>query len=246
MASAVQHSNWTKSFSRSFIAQVPLVAIAWIGAYLVIQLPERETSHWLQKLKKVDFAGAFFLVSAVLSLLLGLDNGSNLGWHEPITFIPLAVSPALFAIFVLVEMKVASHPFAPGHIIFERSLFAAYLANFFSVFGQMSTLFYLPLLYQAVDGLSAVQSGLLLLPITIFGVSSSLGSGFIMRRTGRYYRLTVLSLLLLLLSVVPMVLFSGAWINSEVGTSVALAMVALGAGSGSSSEILPELARCRS
>ncbi|KAF3770027.1 MFS general substrate transporter, partial [Cryphonectria parasitica EP155] len=215
----------------SFIAQVPLVAIAWVGAYSVIQLPRRDTSHWLEKLAKVDFLGALFLVLAVLSLLLGLDNGSNEGWSKLVTIIPLAASPALFAIFILVEIKVASHPFAPGHIIFERSLFAGYLCNFFAVFGQMSTIFYLPLLYQAVDGLSAVQAGLLLIPVTIFGVSASLGSGYIMRRTGRYYRLTIFSLLLLLLSVIPMVLFAGAWINSEVGTSVALAMVALGAGS---------------
>lgn len=209
---------------------MPLVAIAWVAVYLILDSPKLDASHWLDKLAKVDFAGAFFLVSAVLCLLLGLDNGSNVGWGERYTFIPLAISPALFTIFVLVEVKVASHPFAPGHIILDRSLFAAYLTNTFAVFGQFTVLFYLPLLYQAVDGVSSVQAGLLLLPISIFGTSSSLGSGFIMKRTGRYYTLTAASAGLLLLSVVPLVLFSGAWIKSIFGTEFALAMVAVGTG----------------
>ncbi|KUI62644.1 Vacuolar membrane amino acid uptake transporter fnx2 [Cytospora mali] len=216
----------------SFIGQVPLVGLAFVTVYFVLHLPERDTSHWREKLARVDFLGAFFLVSAVLSLLVGLDNGSNDGWGETQTIVPLAVSPALFAVFLLVEIKVASHPFAPGHIILEPSLVAGYLCNFFGVLGQMPVLFFLPLLYQAVDGVSAAQAGLLLMPSSIFGVSASLGSGFIMRRTGHYYWINVAGWGLLLLSIVPMVLFSGGWINSKVGTSIALAILATGAGTG--------------
>lgn len=211
---------------------MPLVAIAWIAVYFVLHLPKRETSHWLEKLRKVDFTGAIFLVAAVLSLLLGLDNGSNVGWNSLYTTIlPLAISPVLFAIFILVEIKVASHPFAPGHVIFDRSLFAAFLTNFFNFFGQFTVLFYLPLLYQAVNGSSAVKAGLLLLPVSVFGVSASLLSGYIMRRTGRYYKLTIGSTGILLVSVVPLVLFAGAWFSSTLGSSIALAMVAVGTGS---------------
>lgn len=108
--------------SRSFIGQVPLLAVAFIAAYLVLDLPTLDSSHWRNKLARVDFLGAFFLVSAVLCLLIGLDNGSNTGWNQTYSIVPLAISPALFAIFILVEIKVASHPFAPGHIIFERSV----------------------------------------------------------------------------------------------------------------------------
>ncbi|KAL2277686.1 hypothetical protein FJTKL_15273 [Diaporthe vaccinii] len=216
----------------SFIGQVPVVVVAFITVYCVLHLPKRDDSHWREKLARVDFLGAFFLVSAVLCLLLGLDNGSNEGWSKTQTIVPLAVSPALFAAFICVEVRVASHPFAPGHIIFERSLFAAYLCNFFGVLGQMPVLFFLPLLYQAVDGVSAVQAGLLLMPGSIFGVGASLGSGFVMRRTGRFFWMNVAGWGVLLLSIVPMVFFSGPWVKSEAGTSIALAMLALGAGTG--------------
>lgn len=105
---------------RSFIAQVPLLAAAFAAAYFILDLPQLDTSHWRDKLARIDFLGAFFLVTAVLCLLIGLDNGSNNGWSKLYTVVPLAISPALFAIFILVEIKVATHPFAPGHVIFER------------------------------------------------------------------------------------------------------------------------------
>lgn len=105
---------------RSFIAQVPLLAGAFAAAYFILDLPQLDTSHWRDKLARIDFLGAFFLVTAVLCLLIGLDNGSNNGWSKLYTIVPLAISPALFAIFILIETKVATHPFAPGHVIFER------------------------------------------------------------------------------------------------------------------------------
>lgn len=86
-------------------------------------------------IKRVDFLGAFILVTAVFFLLFGLDRGSNVSWSKPIVIASLSVSIPLFAIFILVEQKFAKEPFAPGRIIFERSLFASYLCNFFSFAG---------------------------------------------------------------------------------------------------------------
>lgn len=115
---------------------MPLLAAAFAAAYFILDLPQLDTAHWRNKLARVDFLGAFFLVSAVLCLLIGLDNGSNTGWDKLYTIVPLGISPALFAIFILVEIKVASHPFAPGHIIFERSVKSPYLRRQRILVGQ--------------------------------------------------------------------------------------------------------------
>lgn len=137
---------------RAFLGQVPLCALAFVVVALVLKLPKTESSDWKTKLKRVDFLGAFVLVCAVLTLLLGLDRGSNYSWKAPVTIISLCLSFPLFILFTLVELKIAAEPFAPGRIVFEKSLFACYLCNFFSFGGWLAGIFYLPLYFQARGG----------------------------------------------------------------------------------------------
>ncbi len=139
------------------------------------------------------------MVCAVFALLLGLDHGSNVSWSSPLTIASLSASLPLFILFVVVEESLAAEPFAPGRIIFERSLFACYLCNFFSFGGWLSILFYLPLFFQAVNGFSASQAGVRLLPGIVAGVTGSLFGGILMKRTGKYYWLTVTAYALLAL-----------------------------------------------
>lgn len=176
---------------RAFIGQAPLCAIAFASVALILHLPKTDSSGWKTKIRRVDFLGALVMVCAVFALLLGLDRGSNVSWSSPLTIASLVVSLPLFSLFVLVEEKLAAEPFAPGRIIFERSLFACYLCNFFSFGGWLSMLFYLPLFYQAVNGFSASQAGVRLFPGIVAGVSGSLFAGILMKRTGKYYWLTV-------------------------------------------------------
>ncbi|KAF4540797.1 MFS multidrug transporter [Lasiodiplodia theobromae] len=174
-----------------FLFQPPLCVVAIIAVSLALKLPKRDHSHWKEKLRRIDFLGAVILIAAVFMLLLGLDRGSNVSWRDRTTLASLGASVPLFLLFLLVETKVASDPFAPGHIIFERSLVACYACNFFSFGGYMAALFYLPLYFQVVDGASATQAGVRLIPGIIAGVTGSLFGGFYMQWTGRFYRLTV-------------------------------------------------------
>lgn len=204
----------------AFLAQAPLCLVAFIAVAIVLKLRKRDESHWKEKLKRIDFLGAAILVGAVFCLLFGLDRGSNISWSSKITLIPLSSALPLFALFVLVETKVASEPFAPGHIIFERSLFACYLCNFFSFAGWLAALFYIPLYYQAVDGHSATRAGVLLIPGIIAGVSGSLFGGVYMQKTGKYYWLTVIAYTNLVVGMIIITLFSGLVKNSTIGIIV--------------------------
>jgi MFS family permease len=137
----------------AFLGQAPLCLLAFVAVVFALKLPATEQKDWWTNLGRVDFLGAFVLVSAVFCLIFGLDRGSNESWSLPISYGPLIASVFLFAIFVLVEKNVAAEPFAPGHIIFERSLFSCYLCNFFSIGGWFAILYYIPLFFQSVDGL---------------------------------------------------------------------------------------------
>ncbi|SPJ74412.1 related to multidrug resistance protein [Fusarium torulosum] len=81
----------------SFLGQVPLCFVAFIAVYFVLDLPPPEQDHWLAKVRKVDFLGAFILVAAVIALLAGLDFGSNFGWSHIVTVVSLSMTPGLSA-----------------------------------------------------------------------------------------------------------------------------------------------------
>jgi MFS family permease len=201
----------------AFLGQAPLCLAAFIAVLFALRLPSKDDAHWKKKLRRIDCLGAAILIAAVFTLLLALDRGSNVSWRATITIVSLAISIPLFFIFVLVEMKVAKEPFAPGHIIFNRTMVACYLCNFFSFSGWLAALFYVPLYFQAVDSISATGAGLRLIPSIICGVCGSLFGGMYMQKTGKFYRITVIGYSCLVIGMIGIFLFSGAWMDSTLG-----------------------------
>jgi hypothetical protein len=218
--------------NRAFIAQAPLCLVALICVAAVLKVPESEKSDWKSKLRRIDFLGAIILVLAVFGFLLGMDRGSNVSWTIPITVISLVASIILFALFIAVEIYFALEPFAPGHIIFDRCLFACYSCNFFSFGGWLAAVFYLPLYFQASDGVSATVAGMRLLPSIVAGVIGSLFSGVVMKKTGKYYWLTSASYTFLFLGMVLIFLYSGLVTRSTLGVIFGMVMCGFGNGIG--------------
>ena len=222
----------------AFIGQAPLCLVAFISVFCVLKSPHEEKKEWKANLGRVDFLGAIVLVFAVFGMLLGFDRGSNVSWSMPLSYASLIASVSLFGLFVLVEMRYATEPFAPGHIIFDRSLFAGYLCNFFSFGAWMAGLYYIPLFFQAVDGHGAAASGVRLLPAILAGVSGSLLGGYAMKKTGKYYWLTVASYTTLVIGIVIIFLFAGTIINSTWGISVGMFLSGLGNGIGVTTSLI--------
>lgn len=223
---------------RAFLAQGPVCAGALLSVALVLKLPKQNSSDWKTKLRRIDFLGAFVLVAAIFLLLLGLDRGSNDSWSAPITITSLCVSFPLFFLFIFVELRLAAEPFAPGRIIFKRSLIACYLCNFFGFGGWLTVLFYIPLFYQAVDGFSATQAGLRLLPNVLAAVSGSLTGGLLMQKTGKYYWLTVVAISTSTLGTLLIILCTGLVVNNTYGISVGLVLGGFCTGIGTTTTLI--------
>jgi predicted MFS family arabinose efflux permease len=190
------------SWRWAFLIQTPLCLVAFVAVLFLLNIPVAkpaastlpESESWKTKLARVDFVGAMTLLCAVGALIYALDLGSNsttVSWTSPLTIGISFLAIGLFGAFLLVEKYVAAEPFAPGHLIFSMKFIGAYLCNFFSFAGWLAAIFYIPLFFQAVHGLSATQASLRLIPSIICGVSGSLFAGKYMQRTGKYYKLTI-------------------------------------------------------
>lgn len=198
----------------AFLAQGPLCLIAFLAVLFTLHLPRKDDTDWKEKLRRVDFLGAVFLIGAVFTLLLALDRGGNVGWKATITLANLGASILLFLIFFYVERKVAKEPFAPGRIIFNRNLVACYSCYFFSNAAYLATLFYIPLYLQAVQDLSAAAAGYRLIPGIVGSVSGSLFGGFYIKKTGKLYWVTLTCFIVNFIAMIAIDLVTGLVISS--------------------------------
>lgn len=172
--------------------QVPIAILAMGAVAFGLKLPPKEDQEdFKAKFKRIDFAGAFTLVSAVFTLLLALDRGGNVSWTDRFTIASFTVSVIIFIVFIFIELRVAPEPIAPAYIIKNGTLIAIYMANFLMVGANMTMLFSVPLYLQAVRQFTPSQVGLTLLSNVIAGAVGSVSTGLVMKATGKYYFLTI-------------------------------------------------------
>ncbi|HET8977446.1 MAG TPA: MDR family MFS transporter [Solirubrobacteraceae bacterium] len=163
-----------------FYVNVPLGVLAF--AVLAATLPSRrdEVHH------RIDYLGAGLLAAALSAVvLLCTLGGTSYPWGSP-TIVGLGVAAVVLVVaFVVVERR-AAEPVLPPRLFSDRvfSVTSAIgLVVGFALFGSVT---YLPLFLQVVLGASPTGSGLQILPLMVGLLITSISSGQIISRTGRY------------------------------------------------------------
>ena len=178
------------SWRHAFYIQVPFIIVAGIGGVLTIHVPIRKSDT--AKIQRVDFLGSFTLVASLVLFLLGLNSGGNIvPWNHPLVLVSLPLSLVFLAIFVYVEDRVASEPVIPVRLLLNQTVAAACLTNWFATMSVFGLIYYAPIYFEVVRGISATGAGALFIPQAAGTAVGSLGSGLIMRATGRYRLLNV-------------------------------------------------------
>ena len=178
----------------TFYAQVPLTSLAVLCVVFLLRVPpsqDKNDEPWSARLRRIDFAGATLLVLAVIALLLGLDRASAMSWSHPSCYVPLALTPFFLLAYALVERFLAADPIIPLSVIRARTPLSVFANNFFMYGAWSALVFFIPLFYQAVDGVKASQAGVRLLPAIICAVAGAVGGGYVIRYWGRYYPLAI-------------------------------------------------------
>ena len=192
--------NDVRGWRLAFLIQLPLIAVSAILVGITVKIPVKEKQ--MSKIKRIDFAGAITLVLSLILLLLGLNSGGNLvPWKHPLVLACLPLSAVFLFLFVFIEARVAHEPIIPVRLLLDRTVACACLTNWFTTMATFIFLYYVPIYFQ-VRGFSTTQSGLRIIPQSIGASIGSLGSGLIMRWTGRYYGLNIFIEAMLLISAI--------------------------------------------
>ncbi len=145
---------------------------------------------------KIDYAGVVTLTLGLMPILVGLTLAETSQWSDPTVWGSIVVGIVFLAIFIVVEGR-AAEPIIPLHLFRNRTFSASMVAIFLATFGFGAAIIFLPLYFQIVEGSSATASGYKLLPFLFGLIVSSIASGQIVSRTGRYKAVVVIGLVIL-------------------------------------------------
>jgi len=169
-----------------FLVNIPIGVIALVVVSRVLNLPHRRVEQ------KVDYWGAVTLALGVVPLLIVAEQGQEWGWGSAGSLAMFAIGAVGIVSFILVESRMGDAALLPIRL-FRNTVFSlANILNFIVGMGMFGGLAALPLYLQIVKGETPTNAGLLTLPLMVGITVSSLSSGQVIARTGRYKVLPII------------------------------------------------------
>ena len=168
------------SWRWTFWINLPLGILAFIAVAIVLRLPTRPLTE------KIDWWGLILMnAGAVAIVLMATWGGNEYAWSSPVIIVLGVAGLICWGLFAFVESR-AADPILPWSILTNRTFVVATVVGMLAMGGMIGVMGYLPTYLQMVYGYSATASGLLLVPITLGMLSSSILSGVLVARNDRY------------------------------------------------------------
>ena len=200
----VDHLTWRWVF----YINVPIGIAAFLITSSVLNLQFVRIQH------RIDYLGAALVAgSATCLLLVTVWGGSEFAWTSP-TIIVLGVVGVAMLIGFFIQEGRAQEPIIPLRLWKDRVFSVATGLEFLVGFAMFGAIIFLPLWLQTVGGASAQNSGLLILPLMAGLMITSIASGRMITKTGRYKRFPVIGTAMIAI---------GLWLLSTMGVGTSFA-----------------------
>ncbi len=168
------------SWRWAFYVNLPLGGVALVLLIATMHLPKYRTEH------RIDWLGAALLSVGITAIVLITTWGGNeYAWASPQILGLAGLAVAALVTFGFVERR-AAEPILPLGLFANRNFALISVIGFLLGFAMFGAMNFLPLYQQTVQGASATNSGLLLLPLMFGMLVVSLVVGRAITRTGRY------------------------------------------------------------
>jgi len=220
----VDHLSWRWIF----YVNLPIGIAAFAVIQAVLHVPAARARH------TIDYAGIGLLAGGLTAIVLFTSLGGTTypWWSGPMVAL-LALAVGLSIGFVVAE-RFAREPLVPLGLFRNRVFAVASAVGFIVGMALFGSVTYLPLYLQVVRGSGPTESGLQMLPLMAGVLVSSIGSGQLITRYGRYKVFPIVGTALMVV---------GLWLLSRlsVGTDLLVAdlyMLVVGLGLGFVMQVL--------
>ncbi|KAF4638009.1 hypothetical protein G7Y89_g53 [Cudoniella acicularis] len=178
-----------------FYINLPLGGMAMIIIAPFLNIPDRDTTKLplTEKLRQLDALGTTFLVPGVVCLLLALQwGGQKYDWGNGRIIALLALTGVLLVAFSAVQILLPTTATLPPRIFKQRSVVAALISTLCIGSGNYIFVYFLPIWFQSIKGVTAAESGIRLLPLMLSMVFGSISGGLINSKIGYYTPLAII------------------------------------------------------
>lgn len=205
-----------------FYLALPLGVAALVFLTKFMRLPHTASAG------KFDLVGALTLTPGLVIGLLAVSWGGNTyDWDSSVIITMFVAAAILLALFVVVEMR-AENPLVPLHMLADSRISLSILASFAIAVAMFGGIIYIPVFAQGVLGVSATNSGAILIPLNVAMIVTSILMGIMITKWGRYKGLLVLGGIVM--SVGYILLAGLDWQSSQL--HLTLVMIVIGTGLG--------------
>ncbi|WP_292709021.1 MDR family MFS transporter [Microbacterium sp. 67-17] len=173
---------WIDGWRWVFLINVPIGIAALAVVVRFLHIPRHNGARSV----RIDWWGAAAVIVALVPLLLVAEQGREWGWDSPIAISCYVIGAIGILAFVLIERAMKDDAIIPLKLFSSPTFSMATVIGVFVGFGMFGAMLTIPLYLQLVLGSTPTESGLQLLPMILGLMISSIASGQIIARTGRY------------------------------------------------------------
>ena len=173
-----------------FYINLPLVGVTIIALMLILKIPTPPGSAGLtikQQFLRLDPVGTIDFLPGVVCLLLVLQwGGVQYPWNSARVIVLLVLPGVLLITFVIIQIYLGESATVPPRIIKQRSVAAGFFYTFCFGASMMVMVYYVPVWFQAIKNVTAVESGIRVLALVLALVVGSIINGWITYTIGYY------------------------------------------------------------
>jgi EmrB/QacA subfamily drug resistance transporter len=199
---------------------VGLLGVLVVTAFLPFV---RTKASW----RDIDFVGSAALAAGLIPVLVALSVAKDQGWTSVQVLGLLGFGVAMLVAFFVIEQRV-KEPIVPFSLFKNRAFTVSMVVGFFAALGMFGMIIFVPLELQGVLGVSVTNSGLLLTPMMLGLIVSSVLTGQLIPRIKHYHYLGTIGIALMMVGLYLMAQTTTA--TSQMSITIDIVLVGLGLG----------------
>ncbi|KAF2231042.1 MFS multidrug transporter-like protein [Viridothelium virens] len=216
-----------------FWINLPIGGVAFVFITIFYTTPDHAKpvrATWREKLLQMDFVGTFLLLASVICFLLAMQwGGVDKAWSSSDVIGTLIGAGLIFIVWIFVEIRLGERAALNIRLLKSRTiqLLMLHQSTLCSCFFIL--LYYLPIYFQAVSGVTAASSGVRNIPLIATSCIFTILSGLIISKTGEFQQLMIVGNILVtvgsgLIYTLDAGSSAGEWIGYQIVIGVGLGL----------------------